>query len=417
MKRSSVVTLLCLLFVVCVALVASSTAQTFETFFGFNGTDGATPIQLVQGKDGNFYGTTAHYGAEGYGTAFKITPAGELTTLYNFCSEANCADGAYPHAGLVQGADGDFYGTTEEGGSSGDGTVFRLTPAGALTTLHNFCVLANCPDGVNPLATLIQASNGNFYGTTQSTIFEITPGGKLTTLYTFCTQAGCPDGNLPGGLIQAKDGNFYGTTSLGGNSGTYCAGDCGTVFGITPTGELTTLYRFCEQSRCPDGFGPNAPLVQGANGNFYGTTAFGAYSESGCPAGCGTIFELTSTGKLNTLHVFCSQSNCADGANPGGSALVRATDGNFYGTASGGGTNHSDTIFRITTAGQLTTLYAFCSVSPWCADGSAPSDLIQATSGKFYGTAPAFGVYGDGNLFSLTLGSDDSSADASAPSH
>jgi uncharacterized repeat protein (TIGR03803 family) len=200
--------------------------------------DGAHPeAGLIQGSDGNFYGTTAVGGANYDGTVFKITPGGVLTTLHSFCSQTDitgaCLDGSQPERGLVQGADGNFYGTTMLGGAndgpgfpSGAGTVFKITRAGALTTLYSFCSQTNCLDG----------------GVNRSgTVFSITPGGALTTLYSFCGQTdssgNCLDGSAPGaGVIQGSDGNFYGTTAVGGASGGESGG---TVFELsvsTPAG-------------------------------------------------------------------------------------------------------------------------------------------------------------------------------------
>jgi uncharacterized repeat protein (TIGR03803 family) len=171
-------------------------------------------------------------GANDQGTVFKITPSGTLTTLYSFCSQS-CADGEEPYAGLVQATNGDFYGTTQSGGANFVGTVFRITPDGMLTTLYSFCSQSGCTDGENPRAALVQAANGDFYGTAYlgganngGTVFKITPSGTLTTLYSFCSQSGCTDGEYPyAGLVQATNGTFYGTTVFGG-------ADLGTVFSL-----------------------------------------------------------------------------------------------------------------------------------------------------------------------------------------
>src|ERR1039457_6636527 len=248
---------------------------------------------LVQATNGDLYGTTSGGATNSAGTIFKITPGGTLTTLYSFCSQTNCADGAYPYAGLVQLANGDLYGTTYSGGNNYNGTVFKITPTGTLTTLYRFCSQTNCTDGEGPYAGLVQAANGDFYGTTEyggtngeygGTVFKITPSGALTTLYSFCSQTNCADGTEPkAGLVQAADGEFYGTTFSGGANGYG-----GTVFKITPSGSLTTLYSFCSQggTSCTDGEAPYAGLVQDTNGDFYGTTYGGANNG-------GTVFRLS----------------------------------------------------------------------------------------------------------------------------
>ncbi|HEY6292269.1 MAG TPA: choice-of-anchor tandem repeat GloVer-containing protein [Terriglobia bacterium] len=144
-------------------------ALTASTLLSFDLTDGASPRgSLVQGFDGNFYGTTEEGGVYGFGTLFEITPAGKLTALYSFCSQGPpyCTDGAYPIDGLVQATNGNFYGTNEFYGAYGGGTVFEITPKGVLTTLYSFCAQPGCTDGGSPYAGLVQATNGNFYGTT-----------------------------------------------------------------------------------------------------------------------------------------------------------------------------------------------------------------------------------------------------------
>jgi uncharacterized repeat protein (TIGR03803 family) len=380
----------CAAALLCVATPKASPAQTFTTLVNFNYTNGVNPyfMSLVQGTDGNLYGTTEGGGANGEGTVFKVTPTGTLTTLYSFCAKTNCTDGSVPFGGLVLGTDGNFYGTTSEGGISADpcggdcGTVFKITPAGKLTTLHSF----DSTDGYStPFGPLVQATNGNFYGTTQSgTVYSITSGGTFTTV-------------LPGGaggyaLIQATNGNFYGA---GGG------GPDGAVFSITSGGTLTTLHSFDGT----DGSYPFGPLVQASNGNFYGTTSQGGPNDS-CNSqppifiGCGTVFEITPEGTLATLKNFDN----SDGEYPNGS-MIQATNGNFYGTSVYGGAAgpcyiSCGTIFSITSGGTLTTVHSFDKT-----DGENPSGgLFQATNGTFYGTAFQGGANNAGTIFSLSLG-------------
>ncbi len=304
---------------------------TLTTLYSFAGSDGSTPYAgLVQGTDGNFYGTTGSGGASSNGTVFQITPGGALTTLHSF----DGSDGSAPYGGLVQATDGDFYGTTSTAGANSGGTVFKITPQGTLTTLHSF---GGSGDGAAPHAGLVQATDGNFYGTTRDggatnngTVFQITPQGTLTLLHSF---NGLGDGSAPyGGLVQATDGNFYGTTSSGGANG------YGTVFKITPAGALTTLQSF---DYTKYGAGPQATLAQATDGNLYGTTVYGGASQS-CLDGCGTVFQITLGGKFTGEGSFSG----VDGAAPY-AGLVQATDGNLYGTTSAGGTNSDGTVFSL----------------------------------------------------------------------
>jgi uncharacterized repeat protein (TIGR03803 family) len=390
-KRAYAVVLLC------ATTAVFLPAQTLGTLHSFDWTDGAYPnAALVQATDGNLYGTTGEGGTNGDGTVFKIAPSGLFTTLHSFDS----TDGFVVQAGLVQGIDGSFYGTTEFGGANGEGTIFKITPSGLLTTLYSFCSQSGCTDGYGVFAGLMQATDGNFYGAAayggvygHGTVFKITPSGTLTTLYSFCPESGCPDGYSPvAGLVQATDGNFYGIAPYGGaNSSCLSGAGCGTVFKITPGGVLSTLYSFGSQSG--DGTNSYAGLIQATDGNFYGTAVDGGAN------GQGTVFKVTPRGTETTLYSFGSQSG--DGENPY-AALIQATDGNFYGTTYHGGASGGGTLFKITPGGALTTLYGLGSQS---GDGlNSYAALIQDTNGKFYGTAVGGGASGDGTVFSLSVG-------------
>jgi len=306
---------------------------TLTTIYEFDGAVVAGSfVPLLQGTDGNFY-STGGTSPTTYGAFFNVTPQGTLTVLYSFCALAHCADGYAPQGALVQGIDGNFYGVTGAG-AFGSGTVFRMTPQGGLTTLYSFCPAGPaCTDGRSS-SGLVPGSDGNYYGTTQGggaynngTVFRITPQGVLTTIYSFCAQTNCPDGTSPSALVLASDGDFYGTTFAGGISpfcpSAYTAG-CGTVFKITPQGVLTTLYSFCTQTNCADGNRPEAPLIQATDGNLYGTTFSGGISAPAC-GGCGTVFSITPSGTLTTLHAF--DFTDGDQIGPG---VVQGIDGNFY---------------------------------------------------------------------------------------
>jgi uncharacterized repeat protein (TIGR03803 family) len=370
----------CALSLLCAATAIGAPGQTFTTLVTFDGTNGAQPVgSLVQGADGNLYGTTTNGGAysvcsygSACGTVFKVTPEGGLTTLYSF----DATDGSQPVAGLVLGTDGNLYGTTQWGGLFGWGTVFNITTDGDLSTLYNF--RGGVGYGGLPAAPLVQAGDGDFYGTTAvggskegcsagcGTVFKITLEGALTTLFSF---GSADDGDYPGsGLLQGLDGNFYGTTQR----------YAGTIFEITPEGALTTLYDFPAAFTDPNG------LIQTASGELYGTTRLGGADEAGM------IYKLSPTGGTPTkLFSF----DCTDGCDPG--ALIQATDGNFYGATYAGGSPYGGTIFKLTPDGTFTTLHYFCS-QPNCADGESPlGPLVQATDGNLYG-ATYYGPYGPG---------------------
>jgi len=350
----------------------SAQAQTFTTLHSFDGTDGSYVVApLVQATDGNLYGTAEEGGANGDGTIYNITTGGAFTLLYSFCSQPNCADGNGPVAGLVQDTNGDLYGTTVTGGvynGPNAGTIFKYAPSsGPLKTLYDFCMVITSP----PYLT-------------------------------------CDNGSYPeAGLVQANNGDLYGTTLGGGSFGPPEPGN-GTVFKITDpiagNGKFTQLYIFCgvppsyggcnSTHSSANGWAPSGGLMQATNGVLYGTTSSGGNVNDG-----GTVFEITKGGTFTSLYDFCSQTNCTDGDNNDGpgngspSVLVQATNGNLYGTTQWGGANGAGVVFEITPAGEFTTLYSFCS-QPACADGSGPvGGLIQATDGNFYGTTSYGGNY------------------------
>jgi uncharacterized repeat protein (TIGR03803 family) len=371
--------------VVTIAAAMPASAQTFSTLYDFNYTVGLNPRgQLVQAKNGLLYGTTGGDLINSDGTIFEITPGGTLTTITFFGG----AVGEVPYAGLIQATNGDLYGTTQYGGTNGDGVVFEISPGGTLTTLHSF----DGTDGSGPVDGLIQATNGHFYGTTQSggadgygTVFSMTASGTVTTLHSF---TGGTDGAHPyAGVVQGSDGNFYGTAQDGGADG------YGVVFKMTPSGAVTTLYSF--NFHDPNGGNPLGGLLQGATGDFYGTaSAFGANNT-------GTVFKITSGGALTLLYTFCSQSSCADGNLPY-VGLLQGSDGNFYGSTEFGGDNGGfGTIFKMTPSGTLTVLHSFNGTT----DGSYPEGvLVEDTDGTFYGSTVGGGSGRTGTVYSLSTG-------------
>jgi uncharacterized repeat protein (TIGR03803 family) len=373
----------------------------------FNGANGSAPNGLTQGTDGKFYGTTQGGGANGQGTFFSIVPGGTLVTLYGFCSQTNCADGYAPNPGLIQGTDGNFYGTTSDNAqanqclSGGCGTVFKVTPTGTLTNLYAFPTTSGNPPYApyGPFAGLVQGTDGNFYGTTGfggnttcpdgesvscGTVFQITPGGTLTTLYDFCGQPDCPDGYNPSGLTLGRDGNFYGTTPLGGD--VVCINNphnlpCGgTVFKITPGGTLITLHRFIGV----DGNEPSA-LVQGSDGNFYGITWLGGANNAG------TIFRISPEGAFITLYSFAQTSTSAS---PDPDGLVQAANGTFYGTTAGGGANNDGTVFSFSIGlGGTTSATTTLGLSPATVSVGATGPVVMtATVAPTSGSGTPTGV-------------------------
>jgi uncharacterized repeat protein (TIGR03803 family) len=376
------------------ATAIASSAQTFTTLAYYPGYDQFGVFSpLVQGTDGNFYGTALDESG-GYGSIYKITPAGVITVLYNFCSQTNCTDGAYPAgAPLVLGTDGNFYGVTYYGGAPctssginlGCGTVFKMTPSGALTVLHSF----NGTDGNSP-TWLIQDSGGNFYGTAGGgtgcagggcgTIFKMTPHGVLTTLHNF----DFTDGWGPTGLIQATDGKLYGTTANGGAYDVPVCEPyglqyyCGTFFKITTGGVFTLVQSF----NGINGAVPYVPPVQASDGNFYGTTSVCEYS-SGC------MYRTNASGNLKALYRWKG----IDGGSTVG--LIQATDGNLYGAGGFGYSSASNAVFKISLRGDYAIVYSTGE------EQFEINALLQSTSGTFYG------VYTNGfneAVYSLDVG-------------
>jgi uncharacterized repeat protein (TIGR03803 family) len=362
---------------------------TLITLASFDGAHGAAPqAGLVEGADGNFYGTTSAGGAVNGGLVFKMNRNGALTTLASFWGGTN---GYAPMAGLVQRKyDSSLYGTTSGiGGPKGScGTVFRITTSGMLTTLCSFIAYG----GAQPMAPLAEATDGNFYGTTEfgsvnssignGTLFQMTFNGRFRTLHTF---SNINDGAYPcAALVQADDGQFYDTTEQGGPN------NAGTVFRTSSNGDVAILYSF---TGAGDGYYPLGALVQGSDGSLYGTTQYGGTNDV-ADGGNGTIFKIDTNGTLTTLVSF----DGASGANPV-AALIQGEDGYFYGTTPRGGPTDNGTVFRMSPSGILTTLHSFSG-----SDGAAPmSALLQASDGSFYGTTSGGGAYKYGTVFRLSF--------------
>ncbi len=331
-------------------------AVTFTTLYSFPQGPVKPSTPLVRGADGNFYGTTVRGGTSDSGTVYRVSPTGEGATLYNF---SGGTDGLNPGTALILASDGNFYGTTKFGGDLGGpndpqngglGTIFRITPAGVLTTLYKF--LGGNADGSRPQGELLQGTDGNFYGTTAAggpddlgTVFKMTPGGAVTILYSFTLAEFANGYNPTAALVKGGDGNYYGTATNGG------ANFRGVIFKITPAGVLSPFYSFNDAN--PDeGAFPDGPIILGKDGNFYGTTPKGGTNNYG------TVFQVTSAGVYTTLHTFSAGAD-PDGGGPEG-ALIEGATGEFYGTASFGGASGGGIVFKITSAKVFLLL---CTVS------------------------------------------------------
>ena len=377
---------------------AAAQAQTLTPLADFSRSVGGDPgSPLIQGLDGNFYGTAGVGGSRDRGSVYVASPSGTLTDLFSFCKDTTCPTGASPYLSLLQISDGRFFGFTF--GTSGNGTIFRLSPAGVINNLYTFCA-TDCTDGQLPRANLIQARNGYIYGTTNAggifhnggTIFKMTTSGTLTTVYDFCQLTNCLDGGGPlgfGSLIQATDGNLYGVTRTGGKG-------FGTIYQLSLSGTLKTIYKFCKSGAgtnpCLDGSNPDG-LVEGLDGNFYGMATGGGVH------GGGVIFKVTRYGGLTVLYNFCSQTGCADGIGPTG--LILGSDGNFYGTTANLGSNGAvpNTIFQVTPSGVYTVLY-----STDLRTQSGVLSIMQSTDGNFYGTYDVGGANDLGTFFKISTG-------------
>jgi mannan endo-1,4-beta-mannosidase len=344
------------------------------------GLAGYYPNGLARGADGRLYGTTQDGGANDLGTVFVADTNGQPVDLYSF---TGAGDGAYSYAALIQGADGNFYGTTPgDLGANGDGTVFSMTTNGAVSGIYSF---TGGSDGASPYAPLVQTTDGSLFGVTYyggaygyGTVFKVSTNGVFNLLHAFT--GGADGAYSDAALVQGADGNLYGAASGGGAYGD------GTVFTLAADGTFTTLYSFTGGN---DGYSPDAALVQGNDGNFYGVTSYGGANLNG------TIFRITTSGVLTTLHAFAGGS---DGATPYG-GLRQLADGNLYGTTAYGGPYNDGTVFRITPGGTVTILAWFDGYN-----GANPqSALVQGSDGALYGTTLNGGVNSNGVIFRVTV--------------
>ena len=354
--------------------------------------DGGYPTAgLVLDKAGNLFGTTSLGGrnscSDGCGVVFKLGKTNKETVLHRFTG----TDGQYPDANLLRDGTGNLYGITEAGGSDGCGvgcgTVIRVGKSGKTTVLYAFTGGA---DGGTPSGSLIEDADGSLYGATFwggdlsgcgcGVLFKLDRFGSETVLYTF---AGKADGANPnGGLVWGAEGNLYGTAAYGGDSS--CYPGCGTVFKLNTNGQVTVLHSFTAGA---DGVYPYAGLIRDMKGNLYGTTAGGGKPTKLCPTGCGTVFKVGKTGEETVLYSF---KGGTDGVTPY-AGLIRDAAGNLYGTTPwGGDPSCSDglggrcgVVFKVDSSGKETVLYRFKG-----ADGDGPylGSLVRDAAGNLYGT-------------------------------
>lgn len=372
-----------------------ASAQTFQVLYdGVRGTGTNTQdFKFTQARDGNLY-VTANVGGSvngnclfGCGQILAMTPAGVVTQIHAF---DYVAEGAFPRGGLTLGTDGNLYGALVGSANGTFGSIFKITTAGALTILHTF---SDTGDGASPNYPPIQASDGNFYGTVGSggssgngVLYKLTPSGKFTVLHTFNRNV---DGDGGQALVQGTDGKLYTVAAEG-------SGCWGTVLKFTTTGTVKVLHTFaCDQS---EGISPISPLVQAADGSFYGVSNQGGAQSSG------TIWKISPSGSFKLLH---SVNGTTDGQYPG-NALSLGTDGKLYGSTEYQGVNGfpgaGGTLFQFTTAGVYTVLFSFTGGN--APSGSFPNTILaQDTNGLFYGvTAVGGGADGDGTFYDLNNG-------------
>jgi len=366
-----------------VIAIQTAQAEKFKVLYNFTGAgDGGNPYAgLVRGAS-NLYGTTSNGGKSFEGAVFQVTISGKETVLYSFTGGA---DGGQPYSDLVLDAAGNLYGTTANGGTSGNGTVFEVSPSGQETVLYSF---AGYPtDGAAPSGGLIQDAAGNLYGTTNrggssgmGTVFKVDTTGTETVLHTFA--GGATDGAHPyfTRLKMDQAGNVYGVTEQGGASGQ------GVVFEISSSGTFSLLHSFA--GGATDGSYPSGPLIRDSLGNLRGTTTYGG------TANLGTVFELSASGTLTVLHSFAGGTT--DGSLPCG-GLLQDLAGNLYGTAAGGGAFGVGTIYKLTKSGTFTVLHSFKALS----DGAYPYGTVLDAKGHIFSTALEGGSGSYGTVFEL----------------
>jgi uncharacterized repeat protein (TIGR03803 family) len=414
------------------AALPASARYTALYDFGASFDDGAFPLGLVENQDSQFFGTTAFGGYRGGGTFFEIKDVSrrhhKYATLFEFCSRQYCKNGSKPAGSLIVDASGNFYGVMSSGGRQAGGTIFELSRKKGqwkLKTVYNFCQSEGCPDGREPLAGLTyqgQQSGASYdgisplFGTTYSgganglgVAYELTPESgnwAYQAIYSFCSARGCADGaSTEAPLIEDASGNLYGTTQSGG------AKNVGTAFELSFAGGAwseTVLHSFCAKKECTDGSVPTAGLTLDPSGNLYGLASTGGdlSCSLGLPHGCGVAFMLSPSGSSwqeTVLHTFCQKTGCPDGALSSGepSTSLLYANGSVIGAAYDGGTQERGGTLFELNGSQFLVLYRFCK-SGSCSNGSGPvGPLVSDLSGGLFGVANGGGTHSEGVIYRL----------------
>lgn len=344
---------------------------------------------LMQHTDGNFYGVAVTGGAYDLGSVFKLTPAGVLTTLHSFSD----TDGAGPAAKLVQGTDNALYGTTPSGGANGFGVAFKITSTGVFTKLVDFTGAAGAAPGSVPHGLMLH-EDGNFYGVTQAggaggsgTVFRMTHAGVLTTLVDFTGSAGTRPGSQPLGPLAVSGTLLYGVTKLGGTAG------LGVIYEVSTAGAWRSLGEFSGTAGARAGSSPAGALFMNTDGALYGTAEFGGTN------GFGVAFKITTA--LSPTYTVLRHFADLTGSQPAG-ALVRGADGLLYGTTANGGSAGLGTVFKITTTGTHTLLASFSGETGATPGSAMRGGLVAAADGLFYGVTSSGGAGNLGSAFKIT---------------
>jgi uncharacterized repeat protein (TIGR03803 family) len=376
-------------------------ADSETVLLSFNGGDGDVPYAApIFDSKGNLYGTTEYGGSSGDGAVFELTPSnGKWTekTLYSF----NGTDGALPAPSLIMDAAGNLYGTTLEGGSDGNGTVYELSPSKngwTATVLYNF----NGQDGAESEGSLALDSKGNLYGTTtyggangDGAVFELTSSnGKWTEKLLYSFNPNGQDALFPeAGLIVTAKGTLYGTTYGGGSNG------AGAVFEMSPgaNGTWTEKVLHSFNLNGTDGIQPEAPLVMDSKGNLYGTTSAGGADDAGI------VFRLTGNGKGGWTEKVLYSARSTDGSVLFGPLSFDA-NGNLYTSTYAGGAYTYGAVIELKPAnGGAWTESVLYSFNPKTGDGlQSASGVAVDSKGNLYGTTLGGGSSGDGVVFEVS---------------